>query len=44
MRLFSVLDVTSKSRNEVKGRYANMWMRSSGGQSNKLAMVEFEEG
>lgn len=39
MRSFNALDVTSRPRNEVKGRYANMWTRSSGGQSNKLVIV-----
>ena len=39
MRSFNALDVTRRPRNEVKGRYANMWTRSSGGQSNKLVIV-----
>lgn len=39
IRLLSVLDVASRACNEVKGRCAKMWTRSSGGQSNKLAMA-----
>ena len=38
-RLFNVLDVARRARNEAGGRYANMRTRSSGGQSNKVVMV-----
>ena len=43
IRSFNALDVASRPRNEVKGRCANMWTRSSGGQSSKLAMVVSEK-
>ena len=43
IRLFNALDATSRPRSEVKGRYANMWTRSSGGQSNKLVMAVSEK-
>ena len=43
IRLFNPLDVASNPRNEVKGRYAKMWRRSSGGKSNKLVMVVSEK-
>ena len=43
MRSFSPLDVASRLCNEAKGRYANIWRRSSGGQSSNLAMMAFAE-
>ena len=43
IRSFNVLDVASRLCNEAKGRYANMWRRSSGGQSNNLTMVASEK-
>ena len=39
MRFFSALDAASRQRREVKGRWANIWTRSSGGQSNNWAMA-----
>lgn len=43
IRSLNALDVASRSCNDVKGRYANMWTRSSGGQSKMLTMVVSEK-
>jgi hypothetical protein len=41
--LFNALDVASRPRNEADGKNWQIWMRSSGGKSNRLGIAVTEE-